>query len=171
MISYPWCLFRTHLDIKKMQYLLLRFIDYQARLEISGRALRKNRDSWRKEQRLCLCGCVAYVTSLSKQGGSAKPSDFVVVRIRALVPCQTIPLIAKLSCSPSTCRLAKKQCVDCDVGDKIKCKGSVVPLGISPSLLLMRDLPACCPQLSLIVALLVFQILVLFVIFSAAIIL
>lgn len=83
MISYPWCLLRTRLDIKKMQYLLLRFTDYWARLEISGRALRKNRDSWRREQRLCLRGCVADVTSLSKQGGSAKPSNFVVERIRA----------------------------------------------------------------------------------------
>lgn len=88
-----------------------------------------------------------------------------------LVPCQTIPLIEKLNCSPSTCHLAKKQCVDCDVGDKIKCKGSVVPLGISPSLLLMGDLPVCCPQLSLILVQLVFHIPVLFVIFSAAIIL
>lgn len=82
MISYPWCLLRTHLDLRDA-VLALRFTDYWARLEISGRALRKNRDSWRKEQRLCLRGCVAYVTLLSKQGGSAKPSNFVVVRIRA----------------------------------------------------------------------------------------
>lgn len=69
--------------------------DCFARLEISGRALRESGDCWRKEQRLCLRGCVAYVT-LSKQGGSAELSDFVVLRICVSVPCQSISLIEKL---------------------------------------------------------------------------
>lgn len=96
---------------------------------------------------MCLRGCVAYVTLLSKQGGSAKPSNFVVVRIRASCTMPNHPTDREVKLFPIYLSSCQKQCVDYDVGDKIKCKGSVVPLGISPSLLLVGDLPACCPQL------------------------
>lgn len=68
---------------------------------------------WWKEQRLRLHGCVAYVTSLSKQGGSAKTSDFVVIRIRASCTMPNHPTDREVnsfsiylsSCQKTTCRL------------------------------------------------------------------
>lgn len=165
-----WWVPSPHLDTKMIQYPLQGLETASLDLRLVGGPWGKAGIAGGKNEGHT-CVVIVYVTSLSKQGGSARLSDFVVVKICASCAMPNHPTDREVSlfsylssCQKTMCRLWCR--------DKIKYKGSVLPLGIFPSFLLVGGLSTCCPQLLVLVtfSLLVFYTPVLFVIYSAIII-